>query len=199
MLDLSQTRNQACLFIAGIGLFFVLMTYGAYIASKRSGHFVSGVPLFGGLLILIGFLISTNRWFCLLALTDPACLMLPYTHMLLRKDRKRYDPVFGTVLRERGFVVPPHRKDMNIRVTSPADSLLHWLQYLHPYYLRVPRIAFMLCADAGGNQYFLLDRYTGEGAAEVLPFDGQRITVNDIAYRGQTVSVTVEIVPEENR
>ncbi|MBQ8922249.1 MAG: hypothetical protein IJ060_08835 [Oscillospiraceae bacterium] len=197
MLDFSQPRNQAGLLIAGIGLFFVLMTYGAYIASKRSGHFVSGVPILGGLLIFTGFLISTNRLLCLLALIDPGFIALPYVLLRGRRSRKRSEAVLFPVIKERGFVIPQVKGNPQIRVTTPADSLLHPLRYSAPYDLYVPRLAFMLCADSEGNQYFLLDRYQKNGAAEILPFDGKKITVGDIRQKNQTVSVTVEILPDE--
>ena len=47
-----------CIFISGIGLLFVVITYAAWFASKRSGKHVSGMPCFGGILIALGFLLS---------------------------------------------------------------------------------------------------------------------------------------------
>ena len=198
MLDLSQPRNLAGAVLAGFGAVLVILTYASYAESRRSRRFVSGFPIFGGFLIAVGFLITENRWLALLALTDPGFLMLPYALIRDHRDRKRYPAVFGSVIQTHGFSAPQHSEERYIRVTTPADSLLHWLQYLHPYYLRVPHIAFMLCADANGNGYILLDRYTGS-KAELLPFDGSRITVDDIVYRNQTVSVTVEILQEKDR
>jgi len=82
--------------LAGIGLFFVLMTYGALFASKKSGKHVSGVPCVGGLFILVGFLLSPIKWLCVLALIDYGFWMIPIS--MLNKDRapspsfKIYDP-----------------------------------------------------------------------------------------------------------
>lgn len=198
MLDLSQPRNLAGAVLAGFGAVFVILTYAAYAASRRGGRYVSGFPILGGLLIAVGFLITENRWLALLALTDPGFLMLPYALIRDHRDRNRFPAVFGSAIQAHGFQTPPHPGERYIRITTPADSLTHWFQYLHPYYLRVPHIAFMLCADAEGNGYLLLDRYTGS-KAELLPFDGSRITVDDIVYRNQTVSVTVEILQEIDR
>ncbi|MCQ2103722.1 MAG: hypothetical protein MJY98_10940 [Fibrobacter sp.] len=56
--------------IGGLGLFFLVMTYGALISSKKSGHYSSGVPLVGGTLIAIAFLISPMKWLAFLGLLD---------------------------------------------------------------------------------------------------------------------------------
>ena len=76
MLDFSEPRNVACAILVGIGLIQGIITYAAMIVSRKSDKFVSGVPLFGGLCILVGFLISTNRWLAFLALIDPGFWMI---------------------------------------------------------------------------------------------------------------------------
>ena len=59
-----------CILISGIGFLLLALTYGARIASKRSGKYVSGTPCFGGLLIALGFLLSPCKWLALLGLLD---------------------------------------------------------------------------------------------------------------------------------
>lgn len=73
----------ACIFIGLIGLFFLVVTYGALIVSKKSGHYVSGAPCVGGILIAVAFLTSPCKWLALLGLLDYGVWMLPY---LLIKD-----------------------------------------------------------------------------------------------------------------
>lgn len=59
-----------CILISGIGFLLLALTYGARVASKRSGKYVSGTPCFGGLLIALGFLLSPCKWLALLGLLD---------------------------------------------------------------------------------------------------------------------------------
>jgi len=64
--------------LAGVGFFFVISTYGALLVSRKTGHHVSGFPCLGGVLILVGFLLSPCKWLALLCLTDIGFYMLPY-------------------------------------------------------------------------------------------------------------------------
>ena len=56
--------------LGGIGLFFLIMTYGALYSSHKTGKYVSGVPCVGGFFILIAFLLSPIKWLAFLALLD---------------------------------------------------------------------------------------------------------------------------------
>jgi hypothetical protein len=62
--------------ICDIFLVFALLswgvTIGAMISSKRTGHYVSGIPAVGGILVIIGFLTSSVKWLAFLGLLDPA-------------------------------------------------------------------------------------------------------------------------------
>lgn len=66
-----------------IGLFFVIMTYGALFASRKSGKYVSGVPCAGGFFLLIAGLLSPCKWLALLALTDYGVIGM--LRMLIRR------------------------------------------------------------------------------------------------------------------
>lgn len=82
-----------CLLIGLIGVFFLVMTYGAMIVSKKSDHYVSGVPCVGGICIVIAFLLSPYKWLALLGFLDYGLWYLPY---LLIKDLvfgKKSEPV----------------------------------------------------------------------------------------------------------
>lgn len=76
-------RWIATIIIGAIGLFFLVMTYGALIASRRSGKHVSGVPCVGGICLVIAFLLSPCKWLALLGFLDYGFWELPY---LLIKD-----------------------------------------------------------------------------------------------------------------
>lgn len=83
----------ACIFFGLIGAFFLVMTYGALIVSKKSGRYVSGVPFFGGICIVIAFLLSPCKWLALLGFLDYGLWYVPY---MLIKDLvtgKKSEPV----------------------------------------------------------------------------------------------------------
>ena len=56
--------------LGGIGLLLVAASYGAILASKKENRHISGVPVFGGLLIAIGFLLSPCKWLAFSGLID---------------------------------------------------------------------------------------------------------------------------------
>jgi hypothetical protein len=68
----------ACIVLAPIGLFFLIMTYGALWQSKKTGRHISGVPFFGGVFIAAAFLLSPCKWLALLSLLDYGVWELPY-------------------------------------------------------------------------------------------------------------------------
>lgn len=63
-------NNIVCIFFVGLGLLCWFITIGARISSKKTGHYVSGVPGVGGILIIIGFLASPVKWLALIGLLD---------------------------------------------------------------------------------------------------------------------------------
>ena len=67
-----------CILLGSIGVFFLVMTYGALIVSRKSKHFVSGVPCAGGICIVIAFLLSPCKWLALLGFLDYGLWYLPY-------------------------------------------------------------------------------------------------------------------------
>lgn len=89
-----STKWVAAGILVAIGALFLFMTYGAMISSKRHNTHISGVPLVGGLFVLVGFLLSPVKWLALLALIDPGIWMLPYAIYLnikAEKEKKNAD------------------------------------------------------------------------------------------------------------
>ena len=89
-----STKWVAAGILVAIGAIFLFMTYGAMISSKRHNTHISGVPLVGGLFVLVGFLLSPVKWLALLALIDPGIWMLPYSIYLnikAEKEKKNAD------------------------------------------------------------------------------------------------------------
>ena len=60
-----------------LGILALYITYiGAPLASKKSGHYVSGIPCIGGILIALGFLTTPYKWLALLGFMDIQILYL---------------------------------------------------------------------------------------------------------------------------
>lgn len=68
----------ACIVLGLPGAFFLAVTYGALIISKKEGRFVSGCPCIGGICIFLAFLFSPVKWLAVLCVLDYGIWMLPY-------------------------------------------------------------------------------------------------------------------------
>ena len=77
--------------LIAIGMFIIVMSYGALIQSKRTGRRISGIPFFGGLFVFLGFIISPIKWLAFLALLDYSYGMLVYCLLSerFRQDKKK--------------------------------------------------------------------------------------------------------------
>ena len=64
--------------LIAIGMFFIVMSYGALIQSKKTGKHISGVPFIGGIFVFLGFIISPIKWLAFLALLDYSYGMFIY-------------------------------------------------------------------------------------------------------------------------
>ena len=73
--------------LIAIGMFFIVMSYGALIQSKKTGKHISGVPFIGGIFVFLGFIISPIKWLAVLALVDYSYWMFVYS--LLSERFKR--------------------------------------------------------------------------------------------------------------
>ncbi len=69
-------ENIVCDFFLALALLSWFITIGARIESKKTGRFVSGVPAVGGICVIIGFLLSSAKWFALLGFLDPDLIYL---------------------------------------------------------------------------------------------------------------------------
>ena len=70
-------NNIGCDIFLALGLLALYITYiGAPRASKKAGHYVSGIPGVGGILIVLGFLTSSVKWLAILGLFEPALLFM---------------------------------------------------------------------------------------------------------------------------
>ena len=70
-------ENAICDICLVLGILALYITYiGAPRASKKSGHYVSGIPCTGGILIALGFLTTPYKWLALLGFIDIQILYL---------------------------------------------------------------------------------------------------------------------------
>ena len=85
------TKNPTVI-LALIGLLLSLLNIVNLIKNRKEDHYVSGIPLFGGLFILIGFLLSHHKIWALLCFTDYSWVMLLFSLIFGGKtDRKKED------------------------------------------------------------------------------------------------------------
>ena len=90
-------ENIACDILVLMGIGAILMTYVlAPRASQKEGHYVSGIPAVGGILIALGFLTSSVKWLALLGLADPGLSFLLFRGIpdliLYRRELKNEIP-----------------------------------------------------------------------------------------------------------
>lgn len=73
-----------------IGAFFIAMSYGAMIESKKSGRHISGVPVVGGVILAVAFLLSPVKWLAFLGLLDYGLWMIPFSLIsrIFQKNKK---------------------------------------------------------------------------------------------------------------
>ena len=87
------TKNPSVI-IALIGLLLSVLNLVNLLKNRKRDHYVSGIPLFGGLLTLIGFLLSHHKIWALLCFADYSWLMLPYALIFggkIKNDEKKED------------------------------------------------------------------------------------------------------------
>ena len=85
------TKNPTVI-LALIGLLLSVLNIVNLIKNRKEDHYVSGIPLFGGLFILIGFLLSHHKIWALLCFTDYSWVMLLFSLIFGGKiNRKKED------------------------------------------------------------------------------------------------------------
>ena len=179
-----------------LGAFFVIMTYGAWFASIKSGHFVSGVPVVGGLLIMIGFLTSPYKILCLMGLLDygfwELLFIFYYDFIYLKTIDKRYSDIF----RKYG-----DRKvcdnDTLLAIKLGDRMFYHVYETAHVISIHRLKTVIAICLDCEGNRYLMIDRRMKKQKPQIISFDSDLIQADDINYDRKNVSMTMEIVKRE--
>lgn len=84
-----STKWTVAIILALIGGFFMFMTYGALITSKKHDTHISGVPFVGAIFVFLGFILSPIKWLAFLALLDPGIWMIPVGILKNKKAEKQ--------------------------------------------------------------------------------------------------------------
>ena len=185
------TANILSIILIGIGLFFVIMTYGAAYKSSISDHFVSGVPFVGMIFLLIGGLLSTYKPLALICLIDPGPWMMICSVVRDYKSNKK----FFSYIEQNGFSSDKEYVQNQI-LTIGVEGKIWELPYRtnYPYLINKQRITFAVIIDGAGDRYILLDKRK-EGLVTIF-FNEDRIETEGIDSKGNNVALTFEVKPE---
>ena len=172
--------------LCAIGLFFVIMSYGAHFAKR------SGVPLVGGLLIAVGFLTSPVKWLALIGLIDYGYWSIPYFLILDHIRQKRFKAVYNEQNYVKGGV--NNTKSLRIKIPERNEELIKPYITSSMYSLRVPELLFSVCADISGKRFLLVDKCIKGGHIEIAEFDRDSIVLTGLKANNADMTVEIEII-----
>lgn len=178
-----------CIILCAIGLFFVVMTYGAHFAER------SGVPLVGGFFIAIGFLTTPVKWLALIGLIDPGYWSIPYSLILDHIRSKRFEAIYAQ--QDYAEQIVDGTKHLRIWISDRNEELIWHYSTNHMYQLRIPKLLFAVCVDKNGKRFILLDKCINGVSIEILSLDDDRIVFSDLKAKDTKMTVEIEIVKEE--
>lgn len=179
-----------CILLCAIGLFFVIMTYGAYFSGR------SGVPFIGGLLIVIGFLTTPVRWPALFGLIDPGYWEIPYFIIVGSIRNKRFAKVYSE--RDLAEKTTDDLKRVRIHIPETNEELIRPYITRHIYELRIPELFFSVCIDKAGKRFILVDKCKRGAEIEISEFDEGRITLTALKADKADMTVEIEITDSVN-
>lgn len=171
-----------CGILCTLGLFFIIMSYGA----QRAGR--SGVPFTGALFIAIGFLVTPYKWLALLALADPGFFMIGFM-IKDNIDYKKAVPVFEKAFAEGGYKESNDDELITLDISVPVinETLTRKLKARHIMLYHIPRVFFSIVYDKSGSRKLLvLDK---GGQVRALPFDEDTLTIEGLEYKGKPADI----------
>lgn len=172
--------------LCAIGLFFVIMTYGAHFTGR------SGVPFVGGLFIAIGFLTMPVKWPALLGLMDPGYWSIPYFLVLDHIRDKKFAAVYSEQDYEEKTV--DNTKALRIWILERNEEVIRPYSTRHIYELRIPKLLFAVCKDKTGKCFILVDKCIKGGQIEILGFDEEHILISGLKSDHDDFTVEIEII-----
>ena len=171
--------------VVALGALLVIISYMT-INTKSSG-----VWLFGGFLIAVGFLTSPWKWLALLGLTDLGYWMIPYEYFeewlinrKFKKEHKKYDITASSISEEKRIFVKVPETNEKLELRYVTNEI---------YRLNVPKFRFTVSIDKEGKQYVFADRCCKGGKIEVLPFDGSYIRFDGLRAADKDMTVEIEV------
>ena len=180
--------NAISIILIGIGLFFVIMTYGAAYSSIKTDHYTSGVPFVGMIFLLIGGLVSTFKPLALLCLVDPGPWEMIVSVIVDYRNNKRF---YGYI-EENGFTSDKeYIENQILSVGVGGDDLELPYRTNYPYWLNRQRIMFAVIRDGAGDRFLLLDKR--KDGLVTIPFTEDRIETTAADYKGNTVILSFEV------
>lgn len=185
-----------------IGLFFVIVSY----AATRTKS--SGVPIVGGILILIGGLLSPIKWLAIFCLVDYGFWYFPYSIIVDGKYWKKASARITEAYDKYGLKkgIPEEKsnvsidfddtKELVVRVPETKDGDLIWRYYKgSSYRLQYPQITFVIYQDEKGRKLILIDNPDEE--AKLIDFDEDKLFLGKYTRRGKQYSVEIEVRENE--
>ena len=180
--------NAVSIILIGIGLFFVIMTYGAAYSSIKTDHYTSGVPFVGMIFLLVGGLLSAFKPLALICLIDPGPWMMIVSVIQEYRNNKR----FYSYIEKNGFTSDKEyieNQILSVGVGGDNQELPYRTNY--PYWLNRQRIIFAVIIDGAGDRYILLDKR--KDGLVTIPFSEDRIETTAVDSKGNTVILSFEI------
>lgn len=187
----SQYGVQILCFL--LGAFFIGVSYAAMRAQR------SGVWFIGGILILIGGLLSPCKWPALLALADQG-FWFPFYMLRDYLNCKAVAKRFESYYRENGITPDPeaeisYDKNLKVRIDERDEELVWNYRNSSVYHLRIPRINFVIAKDDDGNERLIVERCDGkERKVEVKPFGHDGASISNIRYKKGIFNVRLSAV-----
>ena len=183
-------ENAIAVILVPIGVFLVIQSYAARAASKKSGRYISGVPVFGGIFIFAGFLFSQYKILCLLCLVDYGVWGLVYG--IIADNYRRIK--FKGICRKNGFTkeVKNEKKKISLRYNGEE---IEWLKFAANVMFdsRKIKAAYAVCMNEEGEMFLVLDRKKIGCKTEILPFENGKREIEGIKYGEESVSIVIRI------
>ena len=191
-------QNALTVILLVIGLFFMFMTYGAYIASIRSGRFVSGVPFVGGFFVFLAFIVSPWKLLSLLCVLDLGVWMTPCIMLIERQEQKR---ALRFISGKDFESVGRYDKTKKLIIKAGEEELEWPLCTNQIYRLADPLLRFMICFDKDDKAYLIYTKEKGFKEPLVIPVDGGRAVVDGLTgnRNGSAAEIRIENKKEEVR
>lgn len=185
------TDYGAGLLVCCVGLFFIIMTYGAFFAGR------SGVPLCGGVLIAFGFLLTPSKRLALLCFADPGWYMLlamAYDSYCRQCAKDKIDEICS----QQGFVQSKLREGVHLEVgiAERDEELVFDMCTCNFNGLSIPKLYFALCEDDEGKVFLVTYRGGRSEIPEIQPFeDGMEVIVG--GKKNEEYTLTFDITEDE--